>query len=141
MDALLREYGTANGPIRQLLAVAQRSQYLAERQGDILRHVEVSRAEEDKDSICRIVGLEDMMYGEGMRKRVANKYRQCIYDLASCKKIDRAGRGGAEEMLVEDPDFDGSEREVFAWCWSKTQGIKSRKTCNRPTSRELCGRL
>ncbi|KAF2166760.1 hypothetical protein M409DRAFT_54550 [Zasmidium cellare ATCC 36951] len=80
---------------------------------DILRHIEVSRAEdEDKDSICLIVGLEDMMYDEGMRKRVANEYRQCIYDLESCKKIDRRSCGGAEEK-VEESDINGiiSERE------------------------------
>ncbi|KAK4496229.1 hypothetical protein PRZ48_012209 [Zasmidium cellare] len=81
---------------------------------DILSHVEVSSRgkRSDKDSVCLIVGLEDMMYDEGMRKRVTNEYRQCIYDLESCKKIDT--RGSAEEkQLDSDSDINGiiSERE------------------------------
>lgn len=63
---------------------------------DILRHVEASRAGSDKDSICMIIGVEDMMYDEGMRKRVAKEYRDCIYDLERSKKIDRRARGSAK---------------------------------------------
>lgn len=79
---------------------------------DILRHVEVSQAEPGQDSICVIVGLEDMMYDEGMRKRVAKEYRDCIYDLESRKKIDKCTRGSAVEGEL-DSGIHGiiSERE------------------------------
>lgn len=80
---------------------------------DILRHVEVSRAEADEDSICVIVGLQDMMHDEGMRKRVAKDYRECIYDLDRSKKIDRHTRGSAAEEVGLDSGVHGiiSERE------------------------------
>ncbi|KAI5359861.1 hypothetical protein Slin15195_G117220 [Septoria linicola] len=71
----------------------------------ILQSVECSRSVDDRDPVCIILGLEDIMFDQGVTTRIARDYREALAEL------DRFSKNASINSVHVDTDFDGISTE------------------------------